>query len=114
MAYMFSYSERPGTLAARRYTDDIPEDVKKRRLTEIINLQNNLSKESYTADIGKTFEVLIEGESKRSDMDWVGRNSQNKVVVFPKTERELKKGDYVRVKIHSATSATLLGQMTAE
>lgn len=114
MAYMFSYSERPGTLAARRYTDDIPEDVKKRRLTEIINLQNNLSKESYTADIGKTFEVLIEGESKRSDMDWVGRNSQNKVVVFPKTERDLKKGDYVRVKIHSATSATLLGQMTAE
>jgi tRNA-2-methylthio-N6-dimethylallyladenosine synthase len=114
MAYMFSYSERPGTLAARRYSDDIPEDVKKRRLTEIINLQNNLSKESYTADIGKTFEVLIEGESKRSDMDWVGRNSQNKVVVFPKTERELKKGDYVRVKIHSATSATLLGQITAE
>jgi tRNA-2-methylthio-N6-dimethylallyladenosine synthase len=114
MAYMFSYSERPGTLAARRYADDIPEDVKKRRLTEIINLQNNLSKESYTADIGKTFEVLIEGESKRSDMDWVGRNSQNKVVVFPKTERALKKGDYVRVKIHSATSATLLGQMTAE
>ncbi len=114
MAYMFSYSERPGTLAARRYTDDIPEEVKKRRLTEIINLQNNLSKESYTDDIGKTFEVLIEGESKRSDMDWVGRNSQNKVVVFPKTERDLKKGDYVRVKIHSATSATLLGNMIAE
>lgn len=111
MAYMFSYSERPGTLAARRYEDDIAEDVKKRRLTEIINLQNSHSRESYTADIGKTFEVLIEGDSKRSDLHWYGRNSQNKVVVFPKNERPLKKGDYATVTISSATSATLIGEM---
>ena len=111
MAYMFSYSERPGTLAARRYTDDIPEEVKKRRLIEIINLQNSLSRESYKGDIGKTFEVLIEGNSKKKETDWVGRNTQNKVVVFPKNSQELNKGDYVRVVITSATSATLLGQM---
>lgn len=111
MAYMFSYSERPGTLAARRYTDDIPEDVKKRRLTEIINLQNNHSRESYTNDIGKTFKVLIEGDSKKSDKDWCGRNSQNKMVVFPKNEADLKKGDYVHVVIANATSATLMGTM---
>ena len=109
MAYMFSYSERPGTLAARRYTDDIPEDVKKRRLTEIINLQNTHSRESYKNDIGKTFEVLIEGDSKKSDKDWCGRNTQNKMVVFPKAGMNLKKGDYVNVTITSATSATLLG-----
>jgi tRNA-2-methylthio-N6-dimethylallyladenosine synthase len=111
MSYMFSYSERPGTLAARRYQDDIPEDVKKRRLEEIIKLQNSLSRDSYMADIGKTFEVLIEGDSKRSDKDWVGRNSQNKVVVFPKNNKDLKKTDYVQVLITSATSATLLGEM---
>lgn len=111
MAYMFSYSERPGTLAERRYDDDIPEDVKKRRLVEIINLQNSHSRDSYTADIGKTFEVLIEGDSKRSDLHWYGRNSQNKVVVFPKNEQPLKKGDYATVTIHSATSATLMGEM---
>jgi len=111
MAYMFSYSERPGTLAARRYTDDIPEEVKKRRLIEIINLQNSLSRESYKGDIGKTFEVLIEGNSKKKETDWVGRNTQNKVVVFPKNSQELNKGDYVQVLITSATSATLLGQM---
>jgi tRNA-2-methylthio-N6-dimethylallyladenosine synthase len=111
MAYMFSYSERPGTLAARRYTDDIPEEVKKRRLIEIINLQNSLSRESYKGDIGKTFEVLIEGNSKKKETDWVGRNTQNKVVVFPKNTQELNKGDYVQVLITSATSATLLGQM---
>ncbi len=111
MAYMFSYSERPGTLAARRYTDDIPEDVKKRRLEEIIKLQNSHSRESYTNDIGKVFEVLIETSSKRSDRDWSGRNSQNKVVVFPKGDADLKKGDYVHVKINTATSATLIGEM---
>jgi tRNA-2-methylthio-N6-dimethylallyladenosine synthase len=111
MSYMFSYSERPGTLAARRYTDDIPEEVKKRRLIEIINLQNALSRESYKNDIGKTFEVLIEGDSKKSDRHWCGRNTQNKVVVFPKNNTDLKKGDYVQVNITSATSATLLGQM---
>jgi len=111
MAYMFSYSERPGTLAARRYEDDIPEEVKKRRLIEIINLQNSHSRESYTNDIGKTFEVLIEGSSRKSDADWSGRNSQNKMVVFRKNEQPLKKGDYINVKITSATSATLLGEI---
>ncbi len=109
MAYMFSYSERPGTLAARRYQDDVPDDVKKRRLEEIIRLQNQHSRESYKADIGKQFEVLIEGDSKRSELHWSGRNSQNKVVVFPKEHYILKKGDYVTVAISDATSATLLG-----
>lgn len=113
MSYMFSYSERPGTLAARRYADDIPEDVKKRRLEEIIQLQNSLSKESYQNDIGKTFEVLIEGNSKRSDAHWYGRNSQNKVVVFPKKSYQLEKGMYVQVKINSATQATLIGEIVA-
>jgi tRNA-2-methylthio-N6-dimethylallyladenosine synthase len=111
MAYMFSYSERPGTLAARRYTDDVPEDIKKRRLEEIIKLQNSHSKENYAQDVGKAYEVLIEGDSKRSDKDWVGRNTQNKVVVFPKNDQLLKKGDYVNVKITGATSATLLGDI---
>lgn len=111
MAYMFSYSERPGTLAARRYEDDVPEDVKKRRLTEIITLQNQHSRESYKNDIGKTFEVLIEGDSKKSSDDWCGRNSQNKMVVFPKGDRDLNKGDYVTVQVTDATSATLIGHI---
>lgn len=113
MAYMFSYSERPGTLAARRYEDDVPEDVKKRRLTEIITLQNKHSRESYLNDIGKTFEILIEGDSKRSENDWCGRNSQNKMTVFPKGEYQLSKGDYVNVKVTDATSATLIGHIVA-
>jgi tRNA-2-methylthio-N6-dimethylallyladenosine synthase len=113
MAYMFSYSERPGTLAARRYKDDVPEDIKQTRLQEIIALQNTHSRESYKNDIGKTFEVLIEGNSKRSDNDWCGRNSQNKMVVFPKGSYDLKKGDYVQVHITTATSATLIGAITA-
>lgn len=111
MAYMFSYSERPGTLAARRYEDDVPEDVKKRRLEEIIKLQNKHSRESYQNDIGKTFKVLIEGDSKRSDADWCGRNTQNKMVVFPKGNYQLQKGDYVNVRINTATSATLIGEI---
>jgi tRNA-2-methylthio-N6-dimethylallyladenosine synthase len=110
MSYMFAYSERPGTLAARKYADDIPEDVKKRRLNEIIRLQNTISLEHNKSDIGKVFEVLIEGDSRRSDQDWCGRNSQNKMVVFPKVGN-LKKGDYVLVKIHDATAATLLGML---
>lgn len=109
MSYMFSYSERPGTLAARRYADDVPTDIKKRRLEEIINLQNRLSKDSYKNDIGKTFEVLIEGDSKRSDAHWYGRTSHNKVVVFPKEQYPLQKGDYAHVRIDEATQATLLG-----
>ncbi|HSR38211.1 MAG TPA: tRNA (N6-isopentenyl adenosine(37)-C2)-methylthiotransferase MiaB [Phnomibacter sp.] len=111
MSYMFFYSERPGTLAARRYADDIPEAIKKRRLQEIVELQNRLSRESNQQDIGKTYKVLIEGDSKRSDKDWMGRNSQNKVVVFPKENHDLKKGDYVWVKVHDSTQATLLGNI---
>ena len=111
MSYMFFYSERPGTLAQRRYKDDIPGETKKRRLQEIVELQNRLSLESNKKDIGKIFEVLIEGNSKRSDKDWMGRNSQNKVIVFPKMSNEQNKGDYVMVKVNDCTQATLLGQI---
>lgn len=107
--YMFYYSERPGTLAQRRFKDDIPLDVKKRRLQEIVDLQWILSNESNKRDIGKTFEVLIEGESKKSDQDWMGRNSQNKVIVFPKGNLALKKGDYAEVTVTDFTKGTLLG-----
>jgi tRNA-2-methylthio-N6-dimethylallyladenosine synthase len=110
-AYMFAYSERPGTLAARRYTDDVPEDVKKRRLQEIIDMQNRCSQLSYGEDVGRVYEVLIEGDSKRSAADWCGRNSQNKMVVFPKGESGLKKGDYALVRIERATQATLMGNI---
>lgn len=110
MSYMFFYSERPGTLAQRRYKDDVPEDVKKRRLQEIVELQNKLSLESNRRDVGNIFQVLIEGESKRSADDWMGRSSQNKVIVFPKQGTELKKGDYVNVRITGCTQATLLGE----
>jgi len=113
MSYMFFYSERPGTLAQRRYKDDIPEEIKKRRLAEIVELQNRLSLESNKKDLGKTFKVLIEGDSRRSDKDWTGRNSQNKVIVFPKENYELKKGDYVNVKVMDCTQATLLGKIEA-
>jgi tRNA-2-methylthio-N6-dimethylallyladenosine synthase len=110
MSYMFIYSERPGTLAQRRYQDDIPGEIKKRRLTEIVGLQNRLSSESNRKDIGKTFKVLIEGDSKRSADDWMGRNTQNKVVVFPKGNSNFRKGDYVMVKVTDSTQATLLGK----
>ncbi|MES2645247.1 MAG: tRNA (N6-isopentenyl adenosine(37)-C2)-methylthiotransferase MiaB [Bacteroidota bacterium] len=111
MSYMYFYSERPGTLAAKRYTDDIPELDKKRRLAEIIEVQNRLSSISNAKDIGKIFEVLIEGDSKRSDQDWVGHSSHNKVLVFPKGNHNLKKGDYAMVKALSCTQATLLGEV---
>lgn len=111
MSYMFFYSERPGTLAQRRYVDDIPEVVKKRRLQEIVELQNKLSQQSNKRDLGKTFKVLIEGNSKKSDADWMGRNSQNKVIVFPKADRNYKPGDYVQVKVNDCTQATLLGEI---
>ena len=111
MSYMFFYSERPGTLAERRYKDDIPEDMKKKRLQEIVELQGKLSLASNKKDIGKTFAVLIEGDSKRSVDDWRGRSSQNKVIVFPKESSQLKKGDYVHVKVHDCTQATLLGKI---
>lgn len=109
MSYMFFYSERPGTLAQKRYADDIPGEVKKRRLQEIVALQGKLSKKSNQRDIGKTFKVLIEGDSKKSDKDWMGRSSQNKVIVFPKENYNLKKGDYVQVSVTDCTQATLLG-----
>ncbi len=109
MSYMYFYSERPGTLAARRYTDDVPLDVKKRRLDEVVKLQNRLSQKSYRQDVGKVFKVLIEGNSKKSEMDWAGKTSQNKVVVFSKSDFNYNKGDYVNVYINNATGATLLG-----
>jgi tRNA-2-methylthio-N6-dimethylallyladenosine synthase len=110
MSYMFMYSERPGTLAARKFRDDIPTAVKNRRLQEIVRLQNQISHKHNQRDIGKTCKVLIEGDSKRSDQDFKGRNTQNKMVVFPKKEG-LKKGDYVWVKVNEASSATLKGEM---
>jgi tRNA-2-methylthio-N6-dimethylallyladenosine synthase len=111
MSYMFFYSERPGTLAARRYKDDVPEDVKKRRLDEIVRQQNKLSLESNRQDVGKIVEILIEGDSKKSADDWRGRNSQNKVVVFPKAGLPYQKGDYVRVVVEDCTGATLIGKI---
>ena len=113
MSYMFYYSERPGTLAERKLTDDVPEEVKKRRLQEVIRLQNQISYQHNQRDIGQTFKVLIEGDSKKSDQEWKGRNSQNKMIVFPKSARaQHQPGDYVHVRVDSATSATLLGQLT--
>jgi len=112
MSYMFAYSERPGTTAARKFKDDIPEAVKKRRLEEIIRLQNRISLQHNQKDIGKTFQVLIEGDSKRSNLEFKGRTSQNKMVVFAKAEG-LKPGDYAVVNITDATSATLRGELIA-
>lgn len=110
LSYMFFYSERPGTLAQRRYKDDVPLEVKKRRLQEIIEKQNSLSLENYKKDIGSTYKVLIDGDSKRSTDNWVGRTSQNKVVIFPKAAGAAhKKGDYVLVAINDCTQATLFG-----
>ncbi|MBW6502367.1 MAG: tRNA (N6-isopentenyl adenosine(37)-C2)-methylthiotransferase MiaB [Bacteroidales bacterium] len=108
-AYMFRYSERSGTKAAAEYTDDVPEEIKTLRLNEVINLQNRLSSDSKKKDIGKVFEVLIEGFSKKSSEYLSGRTSQNKVAVFPAEEK--KKGDYVNVLIEKCTSATLLGKV---
>jgi len=110
-SYMYFYSERPGTLAAKRYEDDIPEEVKKRRLQEIVDVQWTLSNESNKRDVGKCFEVLIEGDSKKSEAEWMGRTSQNKVVVFPKLNHPLKKGDYVDIFITGFTKGTLLGTL---
>ncbi|MAU26294.1 MAG: tRNA (N6-isopentenyl adenosine(37)-C2)-methylthiotransferase MiaB [Muricauda sp.] len=106
--FMFAYSERPGTLAARKMEDDIPEETKKRRLREIIDLQQQHSLYRTKQHLGKVEEVLIEGPSKKSDAHWMGRNSQNTVVVFPK--ENYKVGDFVNVKINDCTSATLIGE----
>jgi tRNA-2-methylthio-N6-dimethylallyladenosine synthase len=106
--FMFAYSERPGTLAARKMEDDVPEEVKKRRLNEIIDLQQRIGLERTQRFIGQEVEVLIEKESKRSDAHWSGRNSQNTVVVFPK--KNYKVGEFVMVKITDCTAATLIGE----
>lgn len=105
-AFMFKYSERPGTLAARTMPDNVPDGVKTERLNRMIALQNELSAASNLADVGKTFEVLVEGFSKRSREQLMGRTSQNKAAVFPRGDH--KKGDFVRVRIVGASSATLL------
>jgi hypothetical protein len=105
-SFMFKYSERPGTLASRTMPDNIPEEVKIERLNRMIALQNELSLESNRRDIGKEFEVLVEGVSKRSTEQWMGRTSQNKTCVFPRGD--YRTGDYVRVIVRDATSATLI------
>ena len=109
MAFMFKYSERPGTFAAKHLPDNIPEEVKIHRLNQIIALQNQLSLTSNLNDIGKTFEVLVEGYSKRSRNDFYGRTSQNKVVIFPKNGTKI--GDLIDVTIHRATGASLIGEI---
>ncbi len=106
--FMFAYSERPGTMAARKLEDDVPEEVKKRRLTEIVNLQQKHSHFRTRQFVGQTVEVLIEKESKKSDAHWSGRTTQNTVAVFPK--EQYKVGDFVNVKINDCTSATLIGE----
>ena len=107
-AYMFKYSERPGTYAQRHLPDDVPEEVKSRRLQEIIALQNELGLASYRRDVGREFEVLVEGESKRDAQQLSGRTSQNKVVVFDRGSHRI--GEYVRVRITGCTAATLFGE----
>lgn len=106
--YMFSYSERPGTLAARKMEDDVPEAIKKRRLQEIVDLQQKLSEKRTKRFLGETVEVLIEKESKKSAQHWSGRNSENVVTVFPKGD--YKVGDFVMVKVNDCTTATLIGE----
>jgi len=106
--YMFAYSERPGTLAERKMKDDVPDAVKKRRLTEVVNLQQKHGKIRMEQHLGKIEEVLIEKASKKSDAHWAGRNNQNTMVVFPK--EHYKVGDFVNVKITDCTSATLIGE----
>ena len=109
MSFMFKYSERPGTYAHSHLEDDVPEEVKTKRLNEIIELQNRLSMVSNQADIGKTFEVLVEGPSKKNPDEFFGRSSQNKVVVFP--NNGFVKGDYVSVKVENCTQTTLIGKL---
>ncbi|MDD2285069.1 MAG: tRNA (N6-isopentenyl adenosine(37)-C2)-methylthiotransferase MiaB [Paludibacter sp.] len=108
-AFMFKYSERPGTVAAKRLPDNVPEEVKISRLNEIIALQNEISNKSNQEDVGKEYEVLVEGFSKRSNEQLFGRTSQNKVVIFPREGRRI--GEYIRVRIISASSATLMGNV---
>jgi tRNA-2-methylthio-N6-dimethylallyladenosine synthase len=109
LSYMFKYSERPGTIAARDFEDDVPENVKTRRLNEIITLQKKISAECYENDKGKDFVVLVEGVSKKSDQELKGRNSQNKTIIFPR--KHAKIGEYVTVRITKTNSATLKGEI---
>jgi tRNA-2-methylthio-N6-dimethylallyladenosine synthase len=106
--FMFAYSERPGTLAARKMADDIPEEVKKRRLQEVIDVQQELALQRTQRFVGQTVEVLVEKTSKKSDLHWSGRNSQNTTVVFPKGD--YKVGDFVLVKVTDCTTSTLIGE----
>jgi len=120
-AYMFAYSERPGTLAARKYPDDIAEETKKRRLSEVMALQDQHSAERNQSEEGLVHQILIEGKSKRSNLDWCGRNSRNKMVVFPDQAlapgsgsaagQHLAPGSYAEVVVHRSTKATLIGQV---
>jgi tRNA-2-methylthio-N6-dimethylallyladenosine synthase len=107
LAYMYFYSERPGTLAARRFEDDVPLETKKRRLQEMVDLHRIQSLRSMQKDVGKTFKILVEGTSKKDEHELYGRNDQNKVVVFPKAT--FKKGEYVHVKVDRCTAGTLIG-----
>lgn len=109
LAYMFKYSERPGTLASKKMPDTIDEETKIRRLNEIISLQNSISRLQNNADVGKVFDVLVEGRSKKNENELKGRNSQNKTVIFPKGNAKV--GEFVKVRIKSATSATLIGEI---
>jgi len=111
LAYMYYYSERPGTLAERKYADDVPEEIKKKRLQEVIALHRIHSLTSMQREVGKTVKVLIEGNSKKSDEHWAGRSDINKVVVFPKTNNTLNKGSYADVLITHCTAGTLMGKI---
>ncbi len=108
-SYMFKYSERPNTFAHRNMKDNVPEDIKSRRLTEIIDLQHQISREVRQKDVGKTFEILVEGTSRKSEEQMHGRTSQNQTVIFPKGDA--KKGDFIKVKITKATQTTIMGEI---
>jgi tRNA-2-methylthio-N6-dimethylallyladenosine synthase len=111
-SYMFKYSERPGTAAEKKFDDDVPEEVKSRRLQQIVDLQQQLSARKTNAALDKTFKVLVEGTSKKSKDMLFGRNSQNTVVVFPKGD--LRPGDYVYVNVNRCTSTTLIGEVVRQ
>jgi tRNA-2-methylthio-N6-dimethylallyladenosine synthase len=111
-AFMFFYSERPGTPAAKKLADDVPEETKKRRLQEIIDLQYRVGLEQNLKDVGQNFRVLIEGDSKKSSAEFCGRNDSNKMINFPKDDTNYHPGDYVFVQVTEATSATLRGKLT--
>lgn len=114
LSYMFAYSERPGTLAHRRYADDVPAETKQRRLQEIIDLQREMTSEMYQKEVGKVYEVLIENQSKRNVNQWGGRNTKNMVVIFPKGDYGFQKADYATVKITGTTGGTLLGEVVPQ